>query len=232
MSAARQLWANAGLSAAQLALIAQTHFTVADLGNGIVAASSGNQVSIDRLAANYGWFVDSTPLDNAEFAGTATLMTAQAGSAAATQLDLLTAVMNQMGQIAGVSATTAPDVMNLNLTPGKRALPPAAAGTSALSNQLSSLQTTYGFHSVGSYYQNYGGLNEKWFEDRNNHWFVITPDGTILSWTTGPLAGSPTVAVTDPSVYANPNLLFQAPVTLSGSEQAQLAACSRPTVST
>ncbi len=85
------------------------------------------------------------------------------------------------------------------------------------------MQSANGFHMNGGYYQNYSGLNEKWFQDRSNHWFVITPDGSVLPWTAGKsLASTPALATLSPAVFDNPALLFQAGGTLSTSLQDQL----------
>jgi hypothetical protein len=89
--------------------------------------------------------------------------------------------------------------------------------------QLSQLRETYGFHNIGSYYQNAWGASEKWFQDRQSRWFALTPDGKLVQFNGVSFASSPRVATLDPVVYDDPTLLFNAPVTLSAVAQAQLA---------
>jgi hypothetical protein len=84
-----------------------------------------NTIWIDDDAAGYGWFVDSTPADDAEFAavaGTSSLV-APSGTAADQRADLLTAVMHEIGNVLGNSDTSADDLMNATLPLGTRRLP-------------------------------------------------------------------------------------------------------------
>jgi hypothetical protein len=90
--------------------------------------------------------------------------------------------------------------------------------------QLSSLRKAHGFAFAGSFYQNAFGANEKWFRDRHQEWFVITPDGQLRQWDGGAnLSTSPTIAAVSPLVYDDPALLFNAEVKLDEEERAQLA---------
>jgi predicted GNAT family N-acyltransferase len=85
-------------------------------------------------------------------------------------------------------------------------------------SQLAQLRQTYGFRFAGDYYLNYLGLNEKWFIDRNNQWWVLTPKGQLQPWSAGTGLGS-AVALLDPVVYDDPNtFLFQATVSSQLSE--------------
>jgi hypothetical protein len=93
--------------------------------------------------------------------------------------------------------------------------------------QLDALQQGHGFHFAGSFWQNFLGQNEKWFQDQNGRWYVITPDGTIQSakyvvlLDKIPLGLGDSVsaigkynltliATVDPAVWDDPNLLFHA----------------------
>src|SRR5262249_40912943 len=69
-----------------------------------------------------------------------------------------------------------------------------------------------GFWSTGDYSAGQGGV--KWFRDRDNKWWAITPTGDLKKLTAGTLAASQVVQHLSTAVYANPNLLFSAPVTL------------------
>jgi hypothetical protein len=76
-------------------------------------------------------------------------------------------------------------------------------------DQLGQLQQTHGFHFAGSYRFNTLNLNEKWFQDRNGNWYVLTTDGQIRRWQHGSLS-TQVVATVDLLVWDLPDLLFQA----------------------
>jgi len=89
---------------------------------------------------------------------------------------------------------------------------------------LGQLRYQYGFHFVGSYFQSYHNLNAKWFQDRNTTWYALFPDGGLKSWKQVNGQDKFTdVGLLDPSVYANPQLLFQATETLPAAALAQIA---------
>ena len=128
-------WAAAGASASQLAALHAVTFSVADLpGNILGEENSPTQITIDTNADGNGWFVDSTPSDNSEFphaqnaAGTDLLT--DPTNAAAGHMDLLTAVSHELGHVLGLpdstAASTASDLMYINLVDGERRLPDAA----------------------------------------------------------------------------------------------------------
>ena len=56
---------------------------------------------IDVNAAGYGWFVDGTPLDDAEFDLLIGELTASQESVAMGRMDLLTVVMHEIGHVLG-----------------------------------------------------------------------------------------------------------------------------------
>jgi uncharacterized protein len=39
-----------------------------------------------------------------------------------------------------------------------------------------------GLYTTGNDYHNWGGQNEKWLRGAGNHWYYITPDGTLYRW--------------------------------------------------
>jgi hypothetical protein len=89
--------------------------------------------------------------------------------------------------------------------------------------QLSQLQEEYGFHFIGTYYQDYHGLKAKWFQDRSGNWYALFSSGTLRSWTRVNGQDSfTTIATVGPAAYSNPQLLFQAPIVLLPSAQSQL----------
>ena len=73
---------------------------IVDLPNGLLGQYVGQHtIQIDVDASGYGWFVDSTPWDDVEFAaqpGTNDL-SALPGTSAAGRVDLLTAVLHELG---------------------------------------------------------------------------------------------------------------------------------------
>jgi Ca2+-binding RTX toxin-like protein len=89
---------------------------------------------------------------------------------------------------------------------------------------LSRLRWQYGFHFTGNYYQSYHNLNAKWFQDRTGTWYALFADGTLKAWTlvNGTDHFTP-VDTVDQAVWHDPNLLLQAPVTLSPLVQARLS---------
>jgi hypothetical protein len=87
---------------------------VADLADGVLGSTLGNTIRIDRDAAGYGWFVDTTPGDDLEFvADELGVLTAPKDGAAGQHADLLTAVMHEMGHVLGYSHIVADDLLPL-----------------------------------------------------------------------------------------------------------------------
>jgi hypothetical protein len=142
-------WAAAGATAAQLAAMKATTFSVGDLSGDIIGQEiAPAHITIDLNAAGHGWYVDSTPSDNFEFthaqnaAGTDLLT--DPTSAAAGHMDLLTTVMHELGHVVGLpdstQASDANDLMYISLVEGERRLPGAGdvAQANAPSNQTES----------------------------------------------------------------------------------------------
>ncbi|HZY84872.1 MAG TPA: hypothetical protein VFE78_08575, partial [Gemmataceae bacterium] len=82
-------------------------------------------VVLDAGAAGYGWFADSTPQSDEEFARDgARALVARPGGPAAERMDLLTVVLHEMGHLAGRrdvhGAGHANDLMDEYLAPGVR----------------------------------------------------------------------------------------------------------------
>jgi hypothetical protein len=95
---------------------------VADLPGGLLGEEIGKTILIDRDAEGYGWFIDPTPGDDSEFAPTADpdVLKAPDTSPAAQRIDLLTAVMHEMGHELGFADDAAGDLMNATLSAGVR----------------------------------------------------------------------------------------------------------------
>ncbi|MCP1829481.1 putative thioesterase [Bradyrhizobium sp. USDA 4532] len=139
VSAAITQWAKAGVDADQLAALHAVTFSVADLAGQVVGLESAGHITIDADAAGHGWFVDSTPFDNFEFthalnASGSDLQT-DSSTAAAGHLDLLTAVVHELGHVLGLpdltSSSDVNDLMYISLADGERRLPIAADVTQA-----------------------------------------------------------------------------------------------------
>ncbi|MES5485986.1 hypothetical protein QMZ05_24805 [Bradyrhizobium sp. INPA03-11B] len=133
VSAAIAQWVKAGVDSDQLAALHAVTFSVADLAGQIVGLESAGHITIDTDAAGHGWFVDPTPSDNFEFthalnASGSSLQT-DPSTAAAGHLDLLTAVVHELGHVLGLpdltSASDANDLMYIDLADGERRLPTA-----------------------------------------------------------------------------------------------------------
>lgn len=133
VSAAIAQWVKAGVDSDQLAALHAVTFSVADLAGQIVGLESAGHITIDTDAAGHGWFIDPTPSDNFEFthalnASGSSLQT-DPSTAAAGHLDLLTAVVHELGHVLGLpdltSASDANDLMYIDLADGERRLPTA-----------------------------------------------------------------------------------------------------------
>jgi Ca2+-binding RTX toxin-like protein len=109
-------------------ILNDVEISIADLPDGVVGQASDGKIVIDLNAAGLGWFVDSTPNDDNEFSeilGDA--LAAVEGSPAFGQMDLLTAVMHELGHVLGlghvVSDPLQNDLMNAVIWTGIRLNP-------------------------------------------------------------------------------------------------------------
>ncbi|WP_239027676.1 matrixin family metalloprotease [Geomonas diazotrophica] len=98
-------------------------FVVADLDGLTLAQRVGDTICLDRDAAGYGWFVDGTPEESAEFVrNDSGDLVARSDSAAAGNMDLLTVVVHEVGHVLGVPHLLTGDdaVMAPTLDAGER----------------------------------------------------------------------------------------------------------------
>jgi len=125
MAAAIDRWATAGLSAAQIDVLRHASVTIADLGSSYLglADASTHAVRVDDDAAGYGWFVDATPRDDAEFR-------TPGDKRVRGWMDLLSVVAHELGHLIGLDddrdAAHTGDVMGDALSTGTRRMPTVA----------------------------------------------------------------------------------------------------------
>ena len=103
ISEALARWAAAGLNATDLNKLTQVQFVVTDIRGSYLGEAMGNRIYLDVNAAGNGWFVDSTPAANEEFAASSGRGQLQAvDPRAVDRIDLLTVVEHELGHIAGL----------------------------------------------------------------------------------------------------------------------------------
>jgi uncharacterized delta-60 repeat protein len=118
VSAALERLSAAGADPALLGQLAAAKVTFGQLAPGQLGYvnAATNQITLDATAAGYGWFVDSTPLQDEEFQNG---RVAAKNSPAAGSMDLLSAVMLELAQLAGLDRMVA-SLRTLKLNVGER----------------------------------------------------------------------------------------------------------------
>jgi VCBS repeat-containing protein len=99
---------------------------ITDLAGGAVGQTTGTTITLDDNAAVHGWFIDTTPGDNAEYLPThnPNEWIAKTGSAAAGKLDMLSVLLHEYGHVLGIDhSADNHDYMATTLTPGVRRMP-------------------------------------------------------------------------------------------------------------
>ena len=118
-------WESAGLDAASVETLSNFEIRIGDLGGTLLAVTSGGIVTIDDDAAGFGWFIDPTPADDAEFRASGRF--ADRSADAAGQMDLLTVIMHELGHVIAPefehANATHRSVMQELLAPGVRRSP-------------------------------------------------------------------------------------------------------------
>lgn len=98
-------------------------FFVTDLEVDLLGLARNGIVYLDNDAAGYSWFVDYSPLVDEEFSSSGTELRAVTGGSAEDRIDLLTAVLHELGHALGLEHGGA--LMGQSLAPGVRRLPTA-----------------------------------------------------------------------------------------------------------
>jgi hypothetical protein len=127
-----QRWSEAGLSSEQVQLLGTVAFTIADLPDARLAHTYQATVVVDCDGAGHGWYVDPTPGSDEEFTqyeGGTELSSVEGPTAG--QMDLLTAIMHEMGHVLDLPDTATQPAGNTlmaeSLAVGTRRLPDLAA---------------------------------------------------------------------------------------------------------
>ena len=127
LSAAIDRWAAAGLSTADVSRLSGVNVEIGALPTGYLGLTAGNTIWIDATADHYGWFIDPSPNDDAEFGSTGTpTLRASNASPAYGEIDLLTVLEHELGHILGLDDNAADDLMAVTLGASSRRLPTAA----------------------------------------------------------------------------------------------------------
>ncbi len=131
-AAAVARWQQAGLTAAQQSALNGITFAIVDLPDAYLGSETDETIFIDPNAAGYGWYVDSTPYDDAEFG--LTIASTELGATdpvAADGMDLLTVLMHEIGHRLGLDDVALTDdahgLMAESIDVGTRRLPVVAA---------------------------------------------------------------------------------------------------------
>ncbi|HEY7759786.1 MAG TPA: hypothetical protein VIA64_10275 [Burkholderiales bacterium] len=124
LDAAIERWmAASGASGGMPAPFAGMLVSIADLPGLALGQTLGNTITLDIDAGGHGWFVDTTPMDDAEFRrGAAGSLVARAHSTAHGRMDLLSAVMHELGHVLGHEHEESGVMADL-LAPGLRSVP-------------------------------------------------------------------------------------------------------------
>jgi hypothetical protein len=129
VAAARDRWAATGLTHQQLTVLANLKFEVADLPGSYLGENGSGLIRLDSDAGGHGWSLGAAAEDDAVSAQAiaATWRPVDQVNAPAVRIDLLTAIMHEMGHALGLGDTYAEqdrdNVMYGYLTKGERRVP-------------------------------------------------------------------------------------------------------------
>jgi len=172
-------WRAAGISAQDLMRLQAMTFEIADLPEGQLATATSTHVKIDETAAGYGWYFDSTPMDDEEFEVPVPgkeLQTTEL-SPAFERMDLLTVVMRELGIAYRQGKSSLPQqlqpLMQNGLSPAVRRLPDSRniqlprSPAKQVSNRSGSQKSLVSQISKGSAWQPKTGVSKSPVSFRN-----------------------------------------------------------------
>jgi hypothetical protein len=126
-----------GLDAAAVAKLKSASIQVGDLPGLDLGITTGNQITLSRNAAGWGWFVDPTPNDDSEFPrATANGLMATPASPAYGKEDLLTVVEHELAHVLGYP-DTASGLMSETLLAGARLATPVSKAAGQVFDEAS-----------------------------------------------------------------------------------------------
>jgi Cadherin-like domain/SdrD B-like domain/Bacterial cadherin-like domain/RTX calcium-binding nonapeptide repeat (4 copies) len=102
VSAAIDRWAAAGATPEQIATMRAVKVSLTDMMGVQIGGAAPGTINIDADGGGHGWFVDATPGDDSEFAGSGTRLKATEAGGASGQVDLLTVLMHELGHQIGL----------------------------------------------------------------------------------------------------------------------------------
>ena len=138
---------------------------VGNLPADALGVTLGGSILIDRDAGGWGWFVDDTPADNAEFGAAlgSGALAATAGGEADGRMDLLSTVLHEMGNAMGLPETLNQDVSGMYLAAGIRTLPPSRSAQEGQPAPTINWTSSYGVQAPT------GGTTPGWLGDFLNN---------------------------------------------------------------
>jgi VCBS repeat-containing protein len=126
---AQQIWLDAGASPTAFAGLT---VNMQELPSGFAAWTQAKTITLDTTGAGWGWYIDASPLDSSEFAVADAanawhVDASEANNPAENRLDLLTALIHELGHVAGLTHSNGhsdghTDIMSQYLAPGQRRL--------------------------------------------------------------------------------------------------------------
>ncbi|HKP03564.1 MAG TPA: putative Ig domain-containing protein, partial [Chthoniobacterales bacterium] len=140
---AKRRWAATGLSSEQGAALDRLQFDVADLAALYLGSAGADHIKLNRKAGDQEWFVDAPPMTDGQFGKviSATQRFTEPEAAPAGRVDLLTAIMHEMGHALGLpdsyDVKDRENVMYGFLTSGERRLPANGQAIGAVPGSLS-----------------------------------------------------------------------------------------------